>query len=136
MKVKSISSLKREAWQVFSYYIRLRDCLRTTGSKEWGECITCDNQFEFKYLDAGHFIPGRHNGNLFSEKGVNAQCRACNRWGGGKQLEYRRQIIKLYGEGVDLELEEEARQTKRFTIAELEKMLLYYKDRIKQMEVS
>ena len=134
MRVKTLSSAKREAWAVFSRYIRLRDCLETTGSPDWGECITCDNQFEFKNLDAGHFIPGRHNGNLFSERGVHAQCRSCNRFGNGRQLEYRRQIIKLYGEGADEELEKEAGETKRYTVADLEAIKTHYQDKIKQLE--
>jgi len=134
VKVKKLSSVKREAWVVFSRYIRLRDCLRTTGSKDYGECITCNNQFEFKDLDAGHFIPGRHNANLFSERGVNAQCRVCNRFKGGNQLEYRRQIVKLYGLGADEELEKEAKEIKKYTIAELEELKRYYQELIKGLE--
>ena len=120
-KVKSKAKLKAQVWDLFSRYIRLRDCLLTTGSPEYGECFTCDNppQHRFEDLDAGHFISGRHNGNLFSEKGCHAQCRRCNRFLHGNQLEYRRQIIKLYGEGYDEILEAEARQVKKFTIQEL-----------------
>ena len=34
-KKKSVSSLKKKAWILFSTYIRLRDCLKTTGSTEY-----------------------------------------------------------------------------------------------------
>ena len=138
MKIKkkkpALSSLKRDCWKVFSRYIRRRDCFLTTGSTEYGECISCDGHFTFNQLDAGHFIQGRHNANLFSERGVHAQCRSCNRFNGGKPLEYRRQIIKLYGEGADEQLEEEARVIKKFTIPELEDMIKDYTKRLKEME--
>ncbi len=134
MKKKTIRSMKEKAWKVFAAYIKTRDCLLTTGSKEYGECITCDFSGHISKLDAGHFIPGRHNANLFSERGVHAQCKTCNGFEGGRPLEYRRQIIKLYGEGADLELEEEARQIKKFTIAELEKITLELKNKIRLLE--
>jgi len=130
-----ISTLKRKAWDLFSIYIRLRDCLRTTGSKFFGECITCDETLPFTELDAGHFIQGRHNANLFSERGVHAQCRSCNRFKGGKQLEYRRQIVKLYGWEADVELENEAAQIKKFTVEELEELIKSLKEKIKLLEV-
>ncbi len=133
MKRVTISSLKKRIWPLFSRYIRLRDCLLTTGSRDYGECITCNSTLEFKDLQAGHFIPGRHNANLFSERGTHAQCKSCNLLHGGEQLEYRRQIIRLYGEGVDLELEEEARQIKKFTIPELEELEKYLIERIKEL---
>ena len=94
----------------------MRDCLRTTGCTSWGLCITCGKRYHIKLLQAGHFIPGRHNANLFSERGTHAQCYNCNINLKGNSLEYRRKIIELYGEGADLELEEEARQIKKVTI--------------------
>ena len=131
---ESIRKLKAQVWALFSEYIRKRDCLRTTGSLEWGECITCDGHFTFDQLQAGHFIPGRHNANLFSERGVHAQCVSCNRYHGGRPLEYRRQIIKLYGEGSDEELEKEARATRKFTISELRELKEYYKSKLEEVE--
>jgi len=135
MKKKTVPKLKGEAWQVFSRYIRLRDCLATTGSPKWGECVSCDETFEINKLQAGHFIPGRHNANLFSERGVHAQCAKCNRWHGGEPLKYRRKIIELYGEGADEELEAEARQMRKFTVSDLEKLVKYYEEQIKELLV-
>lgn len=133
MKNIKISTLKRRTWKLFSIYIRQRDCLETTGSKEWGECVTCNETFSFDQLDAGHFIGGRHSSNLFSEKGCHGQCRRCNRFKNGNVLEYRRQIVKLYGEGADLKLEEEARKIKKFTVDELLKLEAELKKKIKEM---
>ncbi len=84
-------------------------------------------------LQAGHFIPGRNNAVLFQERGVHAQCYNCNINLRGNTLEYRRQIIKLYGDGVPEELEAEAKQTIKFTLEELQEKYDYYKERIKEL---
>ena len=132
-KHKSVSKLKKEVWDIFSQYVRITDCLRTTGCSSWGLCITCDKRYHIKLLQAGHLIPGRHNANLFSKKGTHAQCYNCNINLKGNTLEYRRQIIKLYGEGYDEILEAEARTIKKFTIVELTEMKEYYTKKVKEL---
>lgn len=133
-KRKSLSKLKAEVWTVFSEYIRKRDCLRTTHNIDWGNCITCGVLIPRKEADAGHFIPGRHNSILFEETCVHLQCRRCNRFLGGEPLKYRREIIRLYGEGHDIELEEQAMEHKTFNSAQLLKLKEYYKQKIKELE--
>ncbi len=132
-KKRTVSSAKAATWKVYSRYVRLRDCLYTTGSLEWGECVSCGRTFEFNHLDAGHFIP-KKSGNYFSERGVNAQCQSCNRFHSGQQLPYRREIVERYGEGVDLELEWEARQSKKFTVQELDDLRQHYLEGIAELE--
>lgn len=136
MKKPSFVSAKKKAWGAFSIYIRTRDCLRTTGCTSWGLCVTCNKRYHFKLLQAGHFIAGRHNANLFSEKGTHAQCYNCNINLKGKTLEYRRQIIKLYGEKADEILEKENQQTKEYTPEELLKLEKYYKEKTKSLNVN
>jgi hypothetical protein len=131
---QTTAALKRKLWPPFSLFIRMRDCLKTTGCKDWGLCITCGKRYHIKLLQAGHFIPGRHNSNLFSEKGVHAQCYNCNINLRGNTLVYRRKIIEMYGEGADLELEKEAQQIRKFTLAELKEMITYYTEKIKELE--
>ena len=138
MKSKSIRKVKKDTWVVFSRYIRFRDCLATTGSLEYGECFTCSNQFEFRELQAGHFVP-KHAGNYFSERGVHAQCRSCNLYGrngqaAGMPLEYRRQIVEMYGEEVALELEAEPNLEKKFTIEVLEELNEMYLNKIEELK--
>jgi len=119
---------------LFSKYIRLRDCLRTTGCASFGLCITCGKRYHFKLLQAGHFIPGRHNNNLFSEEGTHAQCYNCNINLRGNTLEYRRQIIRLYGEGYDVELERQNEENRHFTVSELEELKANFQQKIKELE--
>ena len=133
MKIQSVSSLKEKCWTIFSLFIRTRDCLLTTNCASFGLCITCGRRYHIKLLQAGHFIAGRHNANLFSEKGTHAQCYNCNINLKGNTLEYRRKIIEIYGEGADLELEKIAEQTKQFKAPELLKMIEHYKELIKKL---
>ena len=133
-KQPKISTLKKKIWKIFSEYIRLRDCLNTTGLPDYGKCITCSKTIPKTLLQAGHFISGRHNAGLFSERGVHAQCYNCNINLKGNTLEYRRKIIELYGEDTDLELEKEARAMKKFSIEELESMIDEYKNKIGELE--
>ena len=132
--MRNTKPTKKKLWVLFSIFIRMRDCLLTTGSKDWGLCITCKKRYHFKMLQAGHFVPGRHNAGLFSERGTHAQCYYCNITLKGNTLRYRREIIKMYGEGADLELENEMAQTlqlKEFQIAE---KMNTYKQKIKEIE--
>ena len=132
-KQPSKSTVKQRAWYAFSQFIRLRDCLFTTGTPNRGKCITCNFEFSFNQLQSGHFIPGRHNANLFSEEGTHGQCRSCNLWGHGKPLEYRRAILGLYGDGYDLILEAEAQEIKKYTIDDYKEIEKTYKNKYQKL---
>ena len=129
----SLSTLKKRCWQQFSLYIRMRDCLKTTGCSSFGLCVTCGKRYHIKLLQAGHFVSGRHNANLFSEEGVHGQCRSCNIWGHGNPLEYRRAIIDLYGDGYDEVLEKEAREIKKYTIDDYKEIEETYKNKYQEL---
>ena len=127
VKQPSKSTIKRRAWDAFSKYIRLRDCLRTTGTSTHVKCITCGKLLSISFCDAGHFVSRRYNATLFDERNVNTQCRYCNRFLNGNLLEYRRQVINLYGKGIDIELENKSREIKRFNSQDLTELAEYYK---------
>ena len=133
-KVVKISTLKKKVWDLFSRYIRLRDCLKTTGCSSFGLCFTCSKRYHFKLLQAGHFIAGRHNANLFSENGTHAQCYNCNINLKGNTLVYRRKIIEMYGHGYDEVLEKESQEIKKLTIPDLEQIEADLKEKIRMLE--
>jgi hypothetical protein len=125
-KTKKRKIKKPTVWSNFSKYIRLRDCLATTGTTDYGTCVTCGRRFHYKKLQAGHAIGGRSNSILFDEELVNAQCYMCNMYGNGRGAEYSVWFIKKYGiekweekiriarqVGVKLDLEEINRKYKR-----------------------
>ena len=97
----SISSLKKNVWDIFSRDIRLRDALRTTGTVEYVLCITCCERKRTIEVDAGHFYSRRNTELLFDRKNVHAQCKKCNMPPySGEQYLYSKKIISLYGEEV------------------------------------
>lgn len=129
---------KKKAWDNFSIYVRRRDCLQTTGTWDEGICITCGKRLPFKKLQAGHFVPGRHNAQLFSEKGVHAQCWKCNApasMGGmnGNPLVYRRKIIQMYGEGYDEVLEAERNETVQYKENDYKEIAEKYKQKTAEL---
>src|ERR1019366_6086358 len=106
---------KDNAWDSFSIYIRTRDCLKTTGNPDEGLCCTCSRLYSIKQLQAGHFIPGRHNSVLFSEQGVHAQCFGCNGnppYGkAGNLIQYWPFMERTYSREIIDKLIEESKQT-------------------------
>ena len=110
---------KRKTWDACSKYVRTRDCLKTTGNPEYGRCYTCGAGRHFKQLQAGHFIPGRHNSILFDIRGIHAQCTYCNHIKEGATLEYLDQMLVDYGQEVVDELRQLDKQTRKYTVAEL-----------------
>ena len=130
----SVAKFKRVVvWPKFSKFIRLRDCLRTTSKNYLGICISCDLPFPFESLQAGHFLPGRHNANLFYERGVHAQCRKCNLFLHGAQYRYSQALIRLYGKGIIEEIQENDKIIKKFTMFELEMLLNHYGTEIRRL---
>lgn len=125
--------IEARLWQIFSKFIRRRDCLRTTGNIFWGLCFTCDKRQNFKQLEAGHFLPGRSNGILYDEKGVHAQCKECNQYKHGNQHIYRERMILLYGIKVVEEIEKNKDKVFKFTKEELIEMFLTYKSRFNKL---
>lgn len=101
---------KATAWGWFAKYIKARDALATTGTLERARCITCSEEHEIDYMDAGHMIPGRSGGILFDETIVFAQCRKCNREGNGEKQAFKRVMVERNGLQW-YELKEQARKT-------------------------
>jgi len=130
----TLSSTKKRAWTYFSKYIRLRDALKTTGDIYYCKCFTCGRLEPIQNMDAGHFISRRFNSTLFDERNVHAQCTYCNLFLRGNQLEYRRQLVKMYGEGIDVELEDKATETKKYTIPELKEFIAELKEKMRRLQ--
>ena len=88
---------KKKAWDQFAHWVKVRDCIATSGLPFVGVCVTCDVKYHIRYLQAGHCFAGRRNGNLFHEDLVNIQCRRCNEILHGRLKKYRRIMEKKYG---------------------------------------
>jgi len=80
--------------RIFSEYIRRRD----SDKDGYIRCISCGKIVYWKESDCGHYINRRHNSTRYDEVNCNAQCRSCNRFDEGNIYNYRKGIIKKYGE--------------------------------------
>ena len=116
---ETLSALKDDVWAIFSRFIRTRGCLQSTGTLYQGKCVTCGRVYDFKKLQAGHFIDGRTNSILFDETGCHPQCHGCNMFKSGAKLEYREWMVKNYGEDTVTRLMVQSRSTRVFTRDEL-----------------
>lgn len=96
--MKKGSRIVKSAWYWFSRYVKLTECMETTGSYEQGICCTCKTLFPYYSLDAGHFIPNRSNSILFHIDLVHIQCKICNRENSGEYDKYKLYMIDRYGE--------------------------------------
>jgi hypothetical protein len=110
---------KAAAWKAFSTYIRLRD----------PRCVTCGGANQ----QAGHFIDGRNNAVLFSEKGVHSQCYRCNVGLHGNKIEYYRFMEKTYGAPTIEKLLKESKQTIQYKTHDYERIAEEYKAKCKEL---
>lgn len=115
---------------IFSQFIRLRD----SNDKGLCRCITSGQIDEWKAMDAGHFISRNHMATRWEEKNVHAQSRKDNRFLGGRQYEHSLAIDKKYGEGTAEKLLIQSKQTKKFADFELEELIKYYTEQVKQLK--
>lgn len=111
---------KDKAWESFSKYIRTRDCIRFSGDPTMGKCVTCNRAYEFKKLQAGHFIQGRGNSVLFDERIVYSQCVGCNgnppMGKGGNYVEYYVFMLEEWGQIMIDEFRALKHETKQYKI--------------------
>lgn len=120
---KKIDKLDR----IFSEFIRKRD------TTPYGYCISCNKIITYDTCDCGHYINRKHMSLRFDEKNCNAQCRACNRFDEGAIQGYRRGLIKKIGEEATNMLEIRKHNTSKLSEPELDILIAYYKQKIKEL---
>ena len=132
-KISNPAPLKKKAWDSFSRWKRVTDCIATTGLPYCGVCITCDRQYHISYLDAGHCFAGRSNAGLFHEKLVNAQCRSCNQIHHGKPTKYRKIMVAKYGKAKVDKWEVEGKKVKHNRDMDFDGIREKYKDKTNEL---
>jgi hypothetical protein len=91
-KAKSLSQLKKQAWDLLSQCIRREYAHKNNGVCD---CYTCPATLAISEAQAGHAIGGRHNAVLFDEEILRIQCCGCNVF---KRGNYQIFITKLIEE--------------------------------------
>ena len=125
-KAKSLSSIKKKAWGIFSQYIR------RSSANDYGlcECYTCGTLAHWKHMQAGHGIGGRTNAVLFDQEIVRVQCVACNIYKSGNYTIFTTKLIKENGmEWWEKKLQDSHKIVKH-TRADLEEKIRYYSERL------
>lgn len=130
---KSKNAHKDAAWKAFSHYIRVRDCLKTTGDPTRGHCCTCPVQVLKTDGHAGHFLAGRGNAILFDERGTNLQCFDCNIGLNGNYDKYLEFMLKEHGQEVVDEIERLKRSTLKIHNWEFKEIERRYKSQLAQL---
>jgi NAD-dependent dihydropyrimidine dehydrogenase PreA subunit len=120
------SVAKRHAWDAFSKYIRLRDELKG--------CFTCIVNKPWKEMQAGHFLPGRHNSLLFDERNCHSQCYRCNVPLKGNMVEYYPKMLRLYGQEVIDELKVLDKQIVKLKVWQLIEIKEEYQQKFKELQ--
>jgi hypothetical protein len=126
-KLKTLTDYENEAKKEFQKYIRKRD--------ENLSCVSCGT-FQTDIWDGGHFKKAElYSGVIFDEMNCHRQCRKCNRFLGGNELNYREGLVKRYGIDYVLEIEERALRLKRhkYSKEDLIGLKNLYKEKIKHL---
>ena len=133
-RIQSVSRLKKELDKVYSHYIRLKECLETTGNPNQGICFTCGTRHDFKNLQCGHYIPRNHNSTRYYEKNTHIQDVRCNIFLRGNLDVYALSLISKYGDGILDELNKMKNTIKNFTKDELLLLIHNYKQKLRKLE--
>jgi len=121
--VKSISKLKKELDKWFSLFIRLRDC----DDLGFVKCFTSGKYYHYKNIHAGHFMSRKCLSTRWCEINVQAQSVADNLFAQGRQYQFGINLDAQFGEGTAEKLQIKSKQTQKFTRADYEEKISYYK---------
>jgi hypothetical protein len=127
-KLKTLGQFEADAKKSFQKWIRIRD-------KDLN-CISCGGN-DKDLWDGGHYFKAElFSGLIFDERNVHKQCRKCNRFMNGNELQYRKGLIERYGvEFVDkLEADSITKRNYKFTKSELIAKKLQYDIKIKEIK--
>jgi hypothetical protein len=112
-KLKTLGQYEAEAKKSFQKWIRMRD--------DKQPCISCGIE-QTDLWDGGHYKKAEiYSGVIFNENNCHKQCRKCNRFLNGNELNYRQGLIQRYGIDFADKIEQKANETRnhKFTKEEL-----------------
>ena len=111
--------LKKELFTLVQLLARLQE----VDKYGYGHCISCWRKLKRNEGDGWHYIGRTHMATAFDLRNIHLQCKNCNWNLHGNTIEYRKNLVKLYGEDFVRDLEERKNQVKDFTIEELEALI-------------
>lgn len=123
----TIPQLIKKLDKVFSIYIRQRN-MDENGIVR---CITCGRVKHWKEVDCGHYRKRQYMNTRFDEMNCQEQCKRCNAFEQGADVNFRYALVRKYGEEDVLLLEYRSKLSKKWTRFELELLIEKYKNLIK-----
>ena len=112
----------------FSRYIRLKNADKTG----YCTCVTCNRDYHYKNIQAGHFMSRKNYSTRWDERNVYPQCYGCNVMQQGKQYEFS----LFLGKEVSDELLYLSKRIVKFSDIELTEMKKYYENLVQVLEKS
>lgn len=126
----SLPTLIKRLDKVFSQYIRLRDAM----PNGYFVCISCGKVKPLEQADCGHYHSRMHMSTRFDEDNCNAECRACNRFSSDHTIGYREHLLRKIGLQRFQMLEVRAHQSRKWSCFELEELIKYYREKVKELQ--
>jgi len=107
-KLKTLGKYEAEAKKSFQKWIRMRD--------DKQPCISCGNINPTDWAGGHYFSAGKYSGFIFDERNCHKQCNShCNKYLSGNLIEYRKGLIKRYGEDFIFQLESISDANRKYT---------------------
>jgi len=123
----SKSKLVKKLDAIFSEYVRKSNA----DSNGICTCVTCDRNFFWKQIQAGHFMSRKHYSTRWDLENVKPQCPKCNVFNQGEQYKY-----SLYlGKEISEKLLEKSRQIQKFTYNDIEALIIHYQNMLKSIKI-
>ena len=132
MKHKTLSQLKKTAWNLLSLIIR------KSSADEGGtvSCYTCGKlmHWEKDGAQAGHSIPGRTGTTLLDQEVIRVQCTSCNIFHRGNYHIFATKLIKENGMDWWENKLIESKKVRKWSRVELEETIEKFKQRLKEFD--
>ena len=126
-----INSLIKNLDILFSKYKRLSNLT----SQGYIRCFTCGAFLTFRMADCGHYVGRECMATRYLDENTACQCHSCNRFAEGKKDVFAINLVKKYGVDILDRLNKLKHSTKQFTADELQEMIVYYKTKVKELEI-
>lgn len=114
------SDIDDKLWNLCSLFWRLF----YSDINGFGRCFTCGKRIYYKEAHLGHYISRAYKAVKFHKDNLRYQCSQCNRWGNGKPVVFRENLVDEIGEKRVLALEKQKDNpypTKEWMLGEIPK---------------
>lgn len=128
-KTKTTSQLIKELDEVFSLFVRARDC----DSLGLITCFVSGARVPWKQADAAHYMSRKHMATRFEEYNVHACSIDSNRFDPDHDVKYHTKMVLKYGRELPLQLDNMSKSMVKFTAAELQEKIEFYKEEVKKL---